>query len=338
MKHCKKFVIFFSFVAKKNLFKLNKNWKNYFEGLNMRINNINLPVIQSTLANNNFLSSPRVNTQASTGDTFIKNVNFTANHLQKVDTCAGFLKKYVMSESVNLSKIEEIFKKFLPDISVKSLNELPEKLSKRYIAYTSIKIGEPEVIYIDIERNISTPEQRIRLLGGCVHEFTHACQNQEKHFSVERFISKVFEDYPDSPSLRSTIEKLREFAANVEFYSLYPVLKGMKNETGLPVLQKGSENKLLQKFTSNIVGNYDKYVDNVLIKYFSNAAEDGLNLPVLLKFLQRYMKQELEAYTKETEVMKAVMNTSRQTTDFDIRNFAYSRVIQRCEEFKRKFA
>ena len=87
-----------------------------------------------------------------------------------------------------------------------------------------------------------------------------------------------------------------------------------------------------------IIKSSNKYIDNLLIKSFSDAAESDLNLPVLLKYSQMYFKQELEAYTKETEVMKSIMNLGRQTTDFDVRNFAYTRLIQRCDEFRKKFA
>ena len=47
--------------------------------------------------------------------------------------------------------------------------------------------------------------------------------------------------------------------------------------------------------------------------------------------------KELEAYTKETEILKKVTNMGKQTTDFDVRNFAYSKIIQRCIEFRKKF-
>ena len=307
----------------------------------MKVNNLNLPyVAKSHVLTPNYQTKmlQNYNKPAEVGDTFVRNVNFTANHLQKVDLCAGLLRKHIMTEAVSLAEIEGILKKFVPDVSVKPLGNLDGSLSKRYIAYTSIKIGEPEVIYLDVENNIADTPQRIQLLGRCVHEFTHVAQNREPHFSAERFISKVIDDYPDSPSLRNTIKKLREFAANIELYATYPVLKGMKNEKGLPVPYKGSENKLLQKFTSNQIGSYDKYIDNLLIKSFSDAAESDLNLPVLLKYSQMYFKQELEAYTKETEVMKSIMNLGRQTTDFDVRNFAYTRLIQRCDEFRKKFA
>ena len=305
----------------------------------MKINSLNLPVRSGYFpAKRSDAALLLKYNQALAGDTFVKNVNFTANHLQRVDACAGLLRKHIMTEPVNISGIEAIFKKFIPDISVKSLNELPENLSKRYIAYTAIKIGEPEVIFLDVENNIADAPRKIQLLGSCVHEFTHAAQNREKHFSAEAFIAKVMEDYPDSPSLRNTIGKLRDFAANIERYAIYPVLKGMKNENGLPVPHKGSENKLLQKFTSSQLGSYDKYVDNLLIKTFSEAAEQDLNLPVLLKYSQMYMKQELEAHTKETEVIKSVMNICRQTTDFDVRNFAYTKLIQRLDEFRKRFA
>ncbi len=302
----------------------------------MKINSLNLNVVPAGYINKTKVL-PQYNRETGC-DTFVKNVNFGANHLQKVDMCAGLLKKHIMNEQVNISEIENIFKKFIPDISVKPISELPEKLSKRFIAYTSIKVGEPDVIYLNIENNLTDTSRKIQLLGSCVHEFTHAAQNKENNFSIERFITKITDDYPDSPSLRNTIRNMREFAANIELFGTYPVLQGMNNTQGLPVPHKGSENKLLQKFTSNKIGSYDKYIDNLLIKYFSDAAEKDFNLAVLLKYLQMYLKQEHEAYTKETEIMKSVMNLGMQTTDFDVKNFAYTKIINRCDEFRKKFA
>ncbi len=301
----------------------------------MKINKIT-NVYTPKIYNDNRQKSPRI---LQTKDTFVKSPAFAANHLQKVDMCTGLLQNHILSEDVDLSKIEAIFKQFIPDLTVRSMSELPKELNPNgtFIAYTSIEYAKPDIIYLDSSKG-TDKNNRIKLLGSSVHEFTHAAQNKELRFSPTAFIDKAISSYPDSPSLRAALQQMGTFSKDVELYALYPLYKGIKNETELPVAYKGSENKLLQKFTAESkIGHYDKYIDNILINRFSQAAEGNLNLRVLLDYLQMFFVKELEAYTKETEILKKVTNMGKQTTDFDVRNFAYSKIIQRCIEFRKKF-